>query len=51
VKLSRFRRPKATCFLSYVEYIPYENTYINIMKNMSHKEEVTYKKGRVKEES
>jgi hypothetical protein len=26
VKLARFRRPKATCFLSYMEYSPNTNT-------------------------
>jgi hypothetical protein len=36
VKLARFRKPKATCFLSYVEYISNTNTS-NIMKNRSPK--------------
>jgi hypothetical protein len=31
VKLARFRKPKATCFLSYVEYRPKTNAS-NIMK-------------------
>jgi hypothetical protein len=40
VKIARFKKPKATNFLSYVEYRP--NTNIsNIMKNRSHKREDT----------
>jgi hypothetical protein len=34
VKLARFRKPKAACFLSYVEYRPNTNTN-NSMKNGS----------------
>jgi hypothetical protein len=33
-ELSQVRRPKAACFLSYVEYIPNTNTS-SIMKNRS----------------
>jgi hypothetical protein len=43
VKLVRFRKPKATCFLSYVEYRPNTNTS-NIMIR-----EATNRRGRVKE--
>jgi hypothetical protein len=34
VKLARFRRLKAICFLSYVEYRP--NTYIAILQKIGH---------------
>jgi hypothetical protein len=50
VKLARFRKPKAICFLSYVEYRPNTNTS-NILKDKPHKGEVTYERGRVKEGS
>jgi hypothetical protein len=40
VKLAGFRRPKAACFLSYMEYA---------MKNRLHEGVVTYKQERVKE--
>jgi hypothetical protein len=46
VKIARFRKP---CFLSYLAYKQYK--YRNIMKNRSHKGEVTYERGRVKEGS
>jgi hypothetical protein len=32
VKLARFERPKATCFLSYIEYRPNTNTAILFKK-------------------
>jgi hypothetical protein len=48
VKLTRFRKPKAICFLSFVEYRPNTNTS-NIMKNKSCLEEITYERGKVKE--
>jgi hypothetical protein len=32
IEVSRSRKPKAACFLSYVEYRPHANTS-NIMKN------------------
>jgi hypothetical protein len=35
MKLVKFRRPKATCFLSYVEYSPNMNTS-NIIKETGH---------------
>jgi hypothetical protein len=47
VKLARFRKTKATCFLSDVEYRPDTNIN-NIMKNRSLKGEVTYERRRVK---
>jgi hypothetical protein len=47
MKLARFRKPKATCFVSYVEYRPNINTS-NIMKNRSHLGEITNGRGRVK---
>jgi hypothetical protein len=50
VKLPRFRKPKATCFLSYVDYRPNTNTS-NIMKNKSCQGKFTNRRGRVKEES
>jgi hypothetical protein len=48
-KLVRFRRPKAACFLSYVEYGSDTNTS-NIMKNRSRQGEVTNERGRVNKE-
>jgi hypothetical protein len=50
VKIARFRTPKAACFLSYVEIKTYYKCS-NIMKNRSHKGEVTYEMGSVKEGS
>jgi hypothetical protein len=44
VKLARFRKPKATCFLSYVEYRLSTNNG-NIIINRSHLGEVTYEGG------
>jgi hypothetical protein len=40
VKSTRFRKPKAAWFLSYVEYKPNTNTS-SIMKDMSHYGEFT----------
>jgi hypothetical protein len=50
VKLARFRKPKAACFLSYVEYRPNINIS-NTMKNRSCYGEVINGKGRIKEGS
>jgi hypothetical protein len=50
VRLARFRRPKAICFLSYAEYRTNTNTS-NIMKNRTSQGEVTHEKERVKEGS
>jgi hypothetical protein len=49
VKLARLRKPKAACFLSYVEYSPNTNPS-NIVKNRSHKGEVTKRRRRLKKE-
>jgi hypothetical protein len=47
-EVTRLRKRKAACFLSYVEYRP--NTIIsNIMKNKSCLGEVTYKSGKLEE--
>jgi hypothetical protein len=47
VKLARFKRPKASCSLSYVEYRP--NTTSNIMKSITlregHEQEREVKEG------
>jgi hypothetical protein len=48
VKLARSKKPKATCFLSYVEYRPNTNKR-NIMKNRIHKGEVNNRSRRIKE--
>jgi hypothetical protein len=47
MKLARLQRPKAACWLSYVENRTKANR--NIMKQCSHEEEVTQGRGRVKE--
>jgi hypothetical protein len=44
MKLARFRKPKATCFLSFVEYRPSTNIS-NTMKNRSCYREVTGDRG------
>jgi hypothetical protein len=43
-EVSQFRRPKATRFLSYVEYRTLTNIS-NIVKNSSHQGEITDKRG------
>jgi hypothetical protein len=48
VQLARFRKPKAACFLSYVEYRPNTNTS-NIMKNRSYNRSYTRVGGQRKE--
>jgi hypothetical protein len=48
VKLARFRKPKAACFLSYVDYRLNTNTS-NTIKIGLQQGEVTYEGGRVKE--
>jgi hypothetical protein len=50
VKLARHRKPMATYFLSYVDYRPDTNAS-NIMKNRLLKGEITYMRGRVKEDT
>jgi hypothetical protein len=50
VKLARFRKPKASGFLSYIEYRPNTNKS-NIMKNRSRKRAVTFERRRIKERS
>jgi hypothetical protein len=50
VKLSRLRKPKAACFLSYMKYRLHKNTS-NIMKKRSCYGDITHKRGRIKEGS
>jgi hypothetical protein len=50
VKLARLKKPKAVCFLSYVEFRPNINTAI-LWKIGHTKREVTYDRWRVKEEN
>jgi hypothetical protein len=42
VKLARFRRPKAACFLSYVKYRPNKNTAI---RKIGHAKRRPHKRG------
>jgi hypothetical protein len=50
MKLARFRKPKATSFLLYMDYRPNTNTS-NIMKNRPCQGEVPCYRGRLKEGS